>query len=167
MRDTIFPRELVNIIKKSHYIPRLLKHTEKLKFHHKYYLEEYGLCNVIDIFKIDNTEYYTIICNGKKHICLSYPLNNDFTRNFELLIDYGKIAKDNIINNKKYYTGAEIRFWFIVNNLPIWMNGIYNEYMKYLCRNSKYSIIDNMKYRVAYKPANKRLKCRIYEEKQE
>lgn len=163
----VFPSQLLSIIKGSHYIPKKLKDKEKLKYHHKYYLDTYGLCKVIDVFKIDNIEYYSLLCNGRNHICISYPLNNEIAENYELLIDYSKIDKESIINSKKYYTGAEIRYWFIVNHIKINKDDIYGEYMKYLSRSSKYSLIDNEKYTVAYKPANKRLKCRIYKEKKE
>jgi hypothetical protein len=156
LENSIYGDNIIKIIKEDKLIPRRLKYKEKLKLYHKYYIEEYGLVKVTEVFMIDNTEYYTISFDNKI-ACISYPIDNK--NNFELLIDYDKIYKDNLINCDRLYTGSEIRYWFIRNN--ILDHKPYQGFIDYLKYEGRKSIIDNCKYKVIYNKKDKITKCKI------
>lgn len=144
----IFPDAVCNIVQHKKLIPRRLKFKEKLKQFHKYYLEDYGIIKVKEIFTENDTEYYIISYYDNRSACIPYPVDN-YDTNFELLLDYNKIAKHNIINEGISYTGAEIRFWFIVNNIDFSKDS-YSGFLPYLTRYSNKDLIDNKKYFVTY-----------------
>ena len=138
-----YPNELVDNIIKFNYIPRRLNENEHLKLYRRYWIPELGgIIKVKDIWRSGGTEYYMIKCKNELYICTSYPIDSYF-ESYELLHDYSNIYKQNIINNNELFTGAEIKYWFIMNN-----DKKYNKFRKYLVPYGKFSIQDNKRYNV-------------------
>lgn len=69
----------------------------------------------------------------------------DYYTDFLLLKDNNELYKNNIINNNKSYTGAEIFYWFFMNDITS-DNVVYKGFWKYIDRYSKYRINDYNKY---------------------
>ena len=78
--------------------------------------------------------YYSLICT---------PLN--FYTDYILVKDSGSLYEDCIINNNKSYSGAEIIYWFYMNDITFEDNK-YNGFWKYIDRYSMYKINDYGKY---------------------
>ena len=145
----IYPDELLEQIKKFNYIPRKINKNEHLKLYHRYWIPELGIIKVKDIWKENNTEYYIVKYKNDLIICFSYPLD-DYFESYELLHDYNNIYKEDIVNNEKAFTGAEIKYWFSVNNQKK-----YDKFYKYINPQSKHCIVDKKKYKVTINENNK------------
>lgn len=146
----IYPIELSEVVKKFNYIPRKLNKNEHLKLYHRYWIPDMGgLIKVKDIWRIGKTEYYIVKYKGDLSICFSYPLD-EYIGVYELLHDYDDICKKNIINDDNSYTGAEIKYWFLINN-----NKSYDKFGKFVSLNSKLLISDNKRYKVYIDKTNR------------
>ena len=113
----IYSPELEQIIAEYHYIPRMFRYKEKFKLYHKYWIPEFTntVIKVIDISFIDDIEYYFIkYDDGKMYGCIPYPIEYNVV--YELLHNYDNLEDQNIVNSDISYTGAEIRYWFIIND---------------------------------------------------
>lgn len=157
----IYPKKLEDIIKENHYIPRVLRDYESFKLYHRYwdiYNEE--LFKIIDITEIDGDNYYIINVNDSYTSIIPEP--KSITSYYEILKDYYCIAETNIINDNAYYTGAEIKYWFSINEIPI--DGIYKGFFRYFSVNNKVYLYDSKKYKVIYNPNNKYSPCNIIKE---
>ena len=114
----VYPEEIVKEMKlNKRYIPRKLKSGEKLRVHRKYWIYDIGFCKVKDIFIVDNIEYYTVsyMSNSSMYAVISYPLP---TSCYEMLHNFTNIEYCSPINDKKETLyGAEIKYWFIINDI--------------------------------------------------
>lgn len=147
---TIYPKELVDVIKEFNYIPRKLNKNEHLKLYHRYWIPDLGgVVKVKDIWKERSTEYYIVNYKNDLQICFSYPIDCYF-ESYELLHDYDNIYKENIVNSSKSYTGAEIKYWFTRN-----YNSSLNKFSKYLNPYGKLFLNDKKKYFVYINSNNK------------
>lgn len=145
-----YPDELLEQIKKFNYIPRKINKNEHLKLYHRYWIPELGgVIKVKEIWKENGTEYYIIKYKNDLFICFSYPLD-DYFESYELLHDYSNIYKENIVNNEKSYTGAEIKYWFALNH-----DKKYDKFGKFLDSRSKHCLSDKLKYKVTIDKNNK------------
>lgn len=146
----IYPIELVQAMHKFNYIPRVLNPNEHLKLYHRYWIPDLGgLVKVKDVWKDSKIEYYLIRCKNDMYVCCSHPISN-IEDSYELLHDYDDIYKDNIINNHKSYTGAEIKYWFTLN-----YDKSYEKFSKYLNQHGKMFLNDNRRYKVTINSQNK------------
>ncbi len=144
----IYSSDLIEYIKDTKkYIPRRLKNFEHLKVYHRYWLPEYGEFKVRDTSYDSGIEYYYITyCNGNKQGVISYPIYN-ILECFELLKNVKHIEEDFVINNRlKSFTGAEIRFWFTLNNIDFADIENYSGFLPYLEYGRKESIKDSLMY---------------------
>lgn len=66
---------------------------------------------------------------------------------FRLEKDRNKIYKDNIVNSDKFYSGAEIVYWFFMNNINC-SNEKYNGFWKYVDTHSAHRLSDTTRYKV-------------------
>lgn len=140
----IYPKELEKEIIKSKYIPRKFQRNERMKLYHKYWVPLYeGVVKVDDIMMIDNVEYYFIKYSNKMVGCTTYPLY--YNDAYELLHNYDSIEKDQIINSNKSYSGAEIKFWFILNRINF-DNSKYKGFWPFVNPYSMNVIADNKYY---------------------
>ncbi len=156
-KRSIYPPKLEGYVKSSRYIPRKIRENEHLKMYHRYWLEDYNeVAKVDDIFIENHTEYYSIKYNSM-YGCISNPVS---VGTYELLHNRDEIEKLNIINNSKSYTGAEIKYWFLINNIDISANSQYAGFWSFLCQNSNNILIDNKYYFVSYNK-NRRQKCQM------
>lgn len=146
----IYPEELLNQMKKYKYIPRKINKDEHLKLYHRYWIPDLGgVIKVKDIWKENGTEYYMIKYKNDLFVCFSYPID-DYYESYELIHDYNDIYKDDIVNSKNSYTGAEIKYWFSVNN-----DRKYDKFFKYINPRSKSCIVDKIRYKVIIDENNK------------
>lgn len=156
-RGLIYPKKLEDIMKKNHYIPRQLHYGEHFKLYHRYfnaYTEE--LFKVIEILNIDNDLYYIIHVDDNYSSAIPEPSSTEI--NYEILKDYYDIVNQSIINSDKSFTGAEIKYWFVVNEIDL--SDDYYGYKKYFDKSYKYFILDSRHYYVRYYPESKN-KCII------
>ena len=153
----VYPDELEKEIIKNKYIPRKCRELEHLKLYHRYYTTRYGVFKVENIESIKGIEYYFIkYNNGKLFGVISHPITDTI---YELLHDYDEIEKVNLINSNKSYSGAEIKFWFVINNINF-KDQKYDGFLSFLNANSK-NIISDSKYYFVYRNKSKRLKFQM------
>lgn len=102
------------------------------------------------IFKILDLEYkdgrlesaYIVSddCNYSM-ICTDLDSNEDYS----ISRDRRSIYKMDIINHQESFTGAEIVYWFFMNDIDIF-NEKYSEFWKYVDRYSKDRVVDRQRY---------------------
>ena len=114
----IYPEKLAEVVVKyKQFIPRRLHYYEHLKLYHRYWNEELGEFKVKDFLNFNGVDYYFINYENDKQGLLTYPINYD-TKCYELLRNFETLQEESVINNRtRTFTGAEIRFWFVVNNI--------------------------------------------------
>ncbi len=157
MKKLIYSEKLQDIIISLKSIPRPIRKNEHLKLYHKYWIPSFDCVVKIEhIDKIMGVEYYFLKYKNKFSACITYPLNEDGI--YELLHEPNKLKND-IINSDKVYSGAEIKYWFIVNNIDL-SSSKYKGYWPYLNPKSDSVLIDYKKYKVLYFP-EARQKCQI------
>lgn len=140
----IFPKQVNDFILENHYIARKMKPGEHLKQYHRYWSSFSNTTfKVMEIYNIDDREYYSIKFPNLLFGEASYPAPNDYM--FELKVDYKHIESLNIINSKSSLLGSEIRYWFVINNIDL-NDSIYSGFWSYLDYNSKSSISDDKYY---------------------
>ena len=146
----IYSESLEEEVIKTKYIPRKFKVNEKLKLYHKYWIPEYGgTVKVSDIEIINGISYYFIKFDKNMSANITYPVT--YSDMYELLHNYDNIEKQDIINSSKSYSGAEIKFWFVVNKIDL-DNPKYKGFWSFLDDNSMSVVADNKYYFVKYNP---------------
>jgi hypothetical protein len=163
IKRSIFPKPLIDIIKQHRYIPRKLRSDEKLKANHRYWLPYYnGIIKIQEITKINNIDYYFLTFDNKFNAAIPYPL--EVMGGYELLYNFNNIELMNMIDDGNYYTGAEIKFWFVIKNIDL-NKGKYSGFWSYLDPRSGNTLIDNKKYKLEYRPDAKQKHNIIAEKK--
>lgn len=158
MKKHIYSEALEEEIIDTHYIPRKFKPNEKLKLYHKYWIPEFGgTIKVQEIEYINGVPYYFIKFSKNMSANITYPVM--YSEMYELLHNYDNIEKENIINSSKSYSGAEIKFWFIVNKIDF-DDPFYKGFWSFLDDTSMSVVADNKYYFVKYNP-NVRQKFKI------
>lgn len=116
MNLSLYPEVMWNeITKKKKYIPRRLRKNERLKLFKRYWLPYYGAVKVKDVFSTCGVEYYQIIYNNGNMVGVtSFPVED---KCYELLHNFNNMESYEFINKKKPVYGAEIKYWFIINNI--------------------------------------------------
>lgn len=148
MKKYIYSEALEEEVKKTHYIPRKFRENEKLKLYHKYWIPEFGgTVKVNEIEYIDGIPYYFIKFSKNMSANITYPCN--FSGMYEMLHNYDNIENENIINSQKSYSGAEIKFWFICNNIDF-NDPLYKGFCPFLDDTSMSVVADNKYYFVKY-----------------
>ena len=146
-------KELHNIIVNKHMIPYKIQSTDTRFVEGKiYYIAYYR-----KYFKVISTEYddtgridniYVKWDDGCYGI---YCTELDIYSDYILEQDTDCIYKEpSIINNKRVYTGAEIRYWFYINEITAF-NEQYFDFWKYMDEKSDAYIKDNTKYKLIAK----------------
>ena len=157
IKRSIYPPKLEEYIRKNKYIPRKVRDNEHLKLYHRYWLEDYNeVVKVDDIFIVRCVEYYSIRCKSMVS-CISAPVPK-YT--YELLHNKEGIEKVDLINSEKSYTGAEIKYWFLMNNIDLESGSQYAGFWSFLNPCSKNLLIDNKFYYVSYN-TERRQKCQV------
>ena len=141
MNKCIYPEKLLEEIKKKKkYIPRRIRNEERLKLFKKYWISEYGIIKVKDIYIIHNIDHYFITYNnGNMYGVIPYPIKDEC---YELLRNFNELENENFINKKKLIYGAEIKFWFVINEINF-NNDNYSGFLDKLS-----SLQDSKKYTV-------------------
>ena len=157
IKRSIYPPKLEEYIRKNKYIPRKVKDNEHLKLYHRYWIEDYNeVVKVDDIFITRYVEYYSIRCKSMVS-CIPAPVPK-YT--YELLHNKEHIEKVDLINSEKSYTGAEIKYWFLINNIDLEFGRQYAGFWSFLNPCSKNLLIDNKFYYVSYN-IERRQKCQV------
>ena len=155
IKRSIYPPKLEEYIRKNKYIPRKVRDSGRLKLYHRYWLEDYNeVVKVDDIFIVRCVEYYSIRCKSMVS-CIPAPVPK-YT--YELLHNKEGIEKVDLINSEKSYTGAEIKYWFLMNNIYLEFGSQYAGFWSFLNPCSKTLLIDNRFYYVSYN-IERRQKC--------
>lgn len=118
---TIYPKDLGDYIRKTNYIPKIVKDIKDIKKFAKYiYLEacQEGF-KIEDIIDVNDQVYYQInLLNSHRQAVI--PFEEKFNY-FELLSDKSNIRKkSNIINSNEAFYGSEIKYWFFINNIDLY-----------------------------------------------
>lgn len=136
---------LEKIIKRKKIIPYKLFPYEKLVKGKWYYDSRFN-----NIFKIVEVEYkdgildHAIIVTDEGFTSyISTPL--DFYNDYRIEFDKRNIVEQDIINSHKSFYGAEIRYWFYMNNIDSF-NRKYRDFWQFLEETSDNKINDNSKY---------------------
>lgn len=146
-------KNLDNIIRNKHMIPYKLQSTDTRFMPGKlYYIAYYRKS-----FKVLSTEYdetgridniYVKWDDGCYGV---YCTELDIYSDYILEPDTDFIYKERtLINNKKIYTGAEIRYWFYINDIDAF-DEVHAEFWKYLDSNSNAYINDTTRYKLVGK----------------
>ena len=163
----IYQKDLADFIRCSKkYIPRKLKSFEHLRAYHRYWLPEFGPFKVRDTSYDSGIEFFYIsYCNDTKQAVLSYPIYN-IGECYELLKNHSHIEKDSVINNRiKTFTGAEIRFWFICNNIDLTDIDNYSGFLPYLEYGKRDSLKDSLVYQCKRNKKQNRFEFILIEKK--
>lgn len=153
----IYPKKLTDYIKSFKYIPRKVKSEEHLKIYHRYWLEDFNeVVKVIDLFLLDGVEYYCIKYNNM-NACISGPIPDG---TYELLHNKDNIEEKDMINSSESFTGAEIKYWFLYNEIDMSTSSKYSGFWSFLNPESNNLLIDNKYYFVSYNKKHKQ-KCQI------
>jgi len=103
-----------------------------------------------NIFKILDLQYKngeldnaTIVTDDGNYGVISTDL--DFQEDYAISRDRRNIYKMNIVNHEESFTGAEIIYWFFVNNIDIF-NKKYQGFWKYVDRYSLDRVVDRERY---------------------
>jgi hypothetical protein len=133
-------------IKLKKIIPYYLFPNEKYKVNKWYYSFYYNI-----IFKVTEVNYKK---DGELEYAFTKTDDNNYsmistdidsTEDFAIYHDKKAIYKKEIINSEESYTGAEIVYWFFINDIDCF-NKRYQGFWKYVDRYSKYRISDRDKY---------------------
>lgn len=133
-------------IRKNHLIPHRVTREIPYRKNNIYYSSYWG-----SIFKVISVEYDSdtkeflgayIRYESNYYGMICSELNID---DYELEVDVKKIYKQNIINSNIPYSGAEIRYWFFVNQIN-GFNPVYRGFWKFIDNTSGHKIVDDNKY---------------------
>ena len=156
-------KKLEELVIRKHLVPYSLNRRDRYEKGKYYYSEFLGMT-----FKVLFVKYYDSgelegaevrYENGlQAYICTDIDPGYDY----RLEKDYRAIYKDNIVNDGKVYTGAEIRYWFFINGIDCF-NGIYKGFWNLIDTYSTRKITDSTKYIICADPTvtGKYYNCRI------
>lgn len=137
----MYPEKLRKyILENNKYIPRKIRKGEKLKLFHRYFIQGYGVIKITEIEYINSTEYYFFKTENNLYGNITHPVSHSHT--YELLSNHENIHKMNIINSSRKFSGAEIKFWLLLNDGVIDKN-LYDSIIYYI-KNNQY--ISDSKY---------------------
>lgn len=148
MRNIIvysFDNSLEKLIRRKQLIPYQCTPGDRF-MRGKWYYDSYysSLFKVIDVkYKSGNVLDYAITKSDEGYNSyITTPLSPE-----DFIIDFDKsgLVKENIINSEKSYTGAEIRYWFFMNNIDCF-NTKYRYFWTYVDTFSNNRISDKQKY---------------------
>ncbi len=159
------PNENINDkIRKKHYIPYLISNKNiKYEANRWYYNAYWG-----QFLKVISVKYdrYNVLeeCYIRWEddmyglICTDLEIGSDY----KIEKDYKEIYKENIINNDKIYTGAEIIYWFFINGITCF-NKKYKGFWRFIDNSSDHRIYDFNKYKVVADIDNNKnyINCKI------
>ena len=137
-------------IKKRHMIPYSIESTDtKLQINKTYYIGFHRM-----MMTVKNVEYlengsldwcYVKWSDGfYGNFCSELSIYEDYIMEYD---EYGIYKEVDIVNNDNIYTGAEIKYWFYINDITI-LNNKYAGFMKYFDYKSPDKITSYLKYRV-------------------
>ena len=142
-----FDNSLEKLIHSKKIIPYQIDHNEKLVKGKWYYEYRYPY-----IFKVTDAnysvsgllDYATTITEEGYVSCIS---NDHLVPGEDYMIEFDrvKLYKSTIINSPILYTGAEIRYWFFINNIDFF-NEKYRGFWEYVDTFSPNKVIDKEKY---------------------
>lgn len=138
-----------NKIRQKHYIPYLITNKGiKYEANRWYYNAYWG-----QFLKVISVKYdrYNVLqeCYIKWEddlyglICTDLEIGSDY----KIQYDHREIYKEEIINSDKVYTGAEIIYWFFMNNINCF-NKKYKGFWRYIDNSSDHRIQDFNKYKI-------------------
>lgn len=113
-----------------------------------YYTKHWGtIFRVTSVEYDDNGELQGAFINYDTDFCglLSTELNQG---DYRLRKDFHNIYKKNIINSNKIYYGAEIVYWFFMNNITS-KNPVYKGFWKFVDDDSRHRIADTTRYKIS------------------
>lgn len=141
-------RILERKIKRNHYIPYRMKKGEKYQEKKKYFNYYWDMCFKVIYITHDNSmdSYCVKADNSTYHLLSSDPDVYDYL----LIKDENEIYNQNIINSNKSFTGAEIIYWFYVNNIDL-NSKKYCGFSSYLINESNFKLSDTNRYKVIAK----------------
>lgn len=155
MRYRIYSDKLEKFLREENhqYIPRKIKSNENLKIYKRYWDAFSDTYYKIEkIYNVEDVEYYSVKYLDSMFGEISFPVDFDYT--YELMVDKNNLDKIDIINNKISYSGAEIKYWFFINNIDLGSE-IYNKFWPFIDPNSK-SVISDDKYYFIFATLNKK-----------
>lgn len=132
-------------IRNKHLIPYRVFPSNRYKIGRYYYNGFYD-----EIFKVDEVSYKN---NSLEFAMISYDDGRqsyictqlDPVEDYRLEKDKNKIYNKDIINTGKAYTGAEIVYWFFINNITS-LNKQFKGFWKFVDSTSAHRISDNSYY---------------------
>ena len=144
----IYTRNIRDIIDKTEFIPRKLSQSETLKVYHRYYIPEDNLFfKVLDQVTIDNFLYYEIRDNQDHYSFICSPFEETVIYEMYVTDKYNIREIDNIINNKEYYMGYEIQYWFYYKQIDL-DSDRYRKFNSFIDLNSLNTINPNKSYMI-------------------
>lgn len=149
MRNVIvysFDNSLEKLIKRKQLIPYQVNPGDKF-IKGKWYYDSYyrSLFKIIDVkYKAGNILDHAITRSEEGY---SSYIVTPLTPYEDYIIDFDtkNIAEENIINSEKSYTGAEIRYWFFINNITCF-DPKYRYFWTYVDTYSNNKVADKQKY---------------------
>jgi hypothetical protein len=153
--DIIYTRteNLERMIRSKKIIPYQIRPNDKYIKGKWYYNFEFG-----EIFKVLEVEYiHGVVLD---HVCTksldnhySYLCTDLSTEDYQIAFDSNEIYKQNIFEEKRTYTGAEIRYWFFMNNIH-GFDKKYSVFWDYVDTFSKRRLKDTSRYIIKSKIEN-------------
>lgn len=137
-------------IRQKKIIPYMIFPNEKYKINKWYYSYYYD-----NVFKVEEVEYNEDGSLNSAYIktdenTYSYITTDLDLEDYSVYKDRREIYKMNIINNSESFTGAEIVYWFFINNITSF-DKKYHGFWKYIDRYSKDRINDRDRYYIKAK----------------
>lgn len=154
------------ILENNQYIPRKIKPDEHLKLYHRYFSIFDSLYFKVDkIYNVFKTEYYSVKYPNFMYGEISYPIQSEYI--YEFFLDKKNIKNiSDIVNSRKSYLGAEIKYWFFINNIDLSEESKHYGFKSFLELNSKSTIQDDKYYFLyGHEKENKYLHCKIVVDK--
>lgn len=134
-------------IRLKHYIPYHIKKGEKYQERKKYFNYYWDMCFKVIYITHDRDQLLENICvradNNTYHVLCSDLDIYDYL----LIKDNEKIYTQDIINSNKSFTGAEIIYWFYVNNIDI-EGSKYHGFQSYISNDSNFRLSDTNRYKI-------------------
>lgn len=137
-------------IKKRHMIPYAIESTDtRLQTNKNYYIGYHRM-----VMNVKNVEYAEDGSLDWCYVKWSDGFYGNFCSNLDLYADYimeydddGIYKEVDIVNKDTIYTGAEIKYWFYINDITV-LNHRYAGFMSFFDPKSKHKINPYLKYRL-------------------
>lgn len=166
-KDIMYVNEKIDsTIRFKHYIPYRVDRSVRYKSNKMYYCDYWG-----QFFKVISARYdkYNILIDAYIRwddgnyglICTNLDIEDYLVEK-----DTTDLYKVNIINNKNSYTGAEIVYWFFMNNISQ-IDKKYSGFWKFVDRSSSLKILDNTRYFLTanVSPEGYYINCKVHRDK--